>query len=61
VNIESLDDRCVSHWLRNAYITASQRDPLDALHDAKLLVHHLETVLKQIKEQDEILELRGLK
>jgi hypothetical protein len=54
MDINNLDDRCVSHWLRGALETLSLRDPLDALHDAKLLVFHFETIQKRMKEDFEI-------
>jgi len=33
-----LDDPAASFWLKNALRSALNRDPVDALHDAELLV-----------------------
>jgi len=45
---ELLEDRAVSFWLKNALTTALQRDAVDALHDANLLVKALENHLQVI-------------
>lgn len=45
---ELLEDRTVSFWLKNALTTALNRDAVDALHDAKLLVAALENHLQVI-------------
>jgi hypothetical protein len=38
---EILEDPGVSHWLKDAIKTAYQRDPVDALHDARRLLKML--------------------
>jgi hypothetical protein len=35
---EIATDRCASYWLKNAVATALDRDPLDALRDAEILM-----------------------
>ena len=45
---ELLEDFAVSFWLKNALTTALQRDAVDALHDANLLVKALENHLQVI-------------
>lgn len=42
------DDPAASFWLKNALKTALQRDPVDALNDAQLLVEHLQARLAAI-------------
>jgi hypothetical protein len=38
---EILEDPAVSRWLKDAIKTAYQRDPVDALHDARRLLKML--------------------
>jgi len=45
---ELLEDFAVSFWLKNALTTALQRDAVDALQDANLLVKALENHLQDI-------------
>jgi hypothetical protein len=37
-----LNDPCVSYWLKDAIRSATDRDCVDALHDAQTLVNVLE-------------------
>lgn len=37
-----IEDPCCSYWLRNAITAALQRDPVDAAHDAALLLEVLD-------------------
>jgi len=39
------DDPATSFWLKNALKTALQRDPVDALNDAQILVERLQAHL----------------
>jgi hypothetical protein len=38
---EVLEDPALSHWLKDAIKTAYERDPVDALHDARRLIKML--------------------
>ena len=37
-----LDDPCASFWIKNALRSALERDPVDALNDAEVLVNILQ-------------------
>ena len=41
-----LADPCASYWLKDALRTAADRDCLDALYDAKLLVSVLAAIAR---------------
>lgn len=43
-----LDDPSVSFWLKKALIEALNREPVDALNDARLLVSALENHLEEV-------------
>lgn len=45
-----LDDRAVSFWLKNALRSAIDRDPVDAVRDAELLVLALKERLDLVFE-----------
>jgi hypothetical protein len=49
---EILADPSVSYWLKDALRTAYERDPVDALHDARSLLRLLGQRYTQIVNRD---------
>lgn len=50
------NDPSVSHWLKEQLALTRQRDPLDALNDAELLVRMLEIRLENALQKPNIAE-----
>jgi hypothetical protein len=53
---EILEDPGISYWVRDAFKTAYERDPVDALHDARRLVKMLaERYTRIVNQTDPVL------
>jgi len=50
---EILADPGISHWLKDAIKTAYERDPIDAMHDARRLLKMLGEWYTQMVNRDQ--------